>query len=78
MISKREINKLASVVIGHCILCTVDGRLFAYLHTPNRLTRLCPVPETARSGHRWQKVVRNFLLSDTTILFQLHSILMEA
>ena len=78
MITRNEINKQASVVIDHCILCTVDGSLFAFLHTPNRLTRLCPVPETARSGHRWRKVVRNFLLSDTTILFQLHAILKEA
>lgn len=76
MISKKEFNKWATEVIDNCFVFKNEDRgpaAFVHLSKPfGSWFGVCSVSE-GWDNRSWRKEVRQFLLSNTNILYELHN-----
>lgn len=74
MISKKQFNEWATGIINVCHVATCeDGTLAAFVRIDSEWVKICPIPSDRRTVRSGRKAIRQFLLSHTNILCDLHN-----
>lgn len=77
MISKKEFNKWAAGIADACYLAMGEDRFlaaFVHLNQPHEeWVKVCRISPDKKADNTWRKEVRQFLLSNTNILCELHN-----